>query len=90
MKPVSLLPSSLYLHPSSGMMLLEAVGDVFDSQAPARPAGSLRLAISASLRFRRVHVVAQLIGSEPELGFEAKVGSGVGGFAGCFACHVDF
>ncbi len=71
-------------------MLLEAVGDVFDSQAPARPAGSLRLAISASLRFRRVHVVAQLIGSEPELGFEAKVGSGVGGFAGCFACHVDF
>ena len=37
-----------------------------------------------------VHVVAQLIGSEPELGLEAKVGSGVGGFAGCFACHVDF
>jgi hypothetical protein len=37
----------------------------------ARPAGNLRLAISAALRFRRVHVVPEFIGSEPEVAFQA-------------------
>lgn len=67
-----------------GAVFLEGVGDVFqENQAKddvlvlprfARPAGSLRLAISASLRLRRVHVVAQLVGGEPELGLEAEIG----------------
>ena len=29
------------------------------------------------LVFRRVHVVAQLVGGEPEFGFEADVGGGI-------------
>ncbi len=77
-------------------MFLEAVGDVFEEDQAeddvfvlprfARPTGSLRLAISASLRFRRVHVVAQLVGGEPELGLEAEMGGGVG-LGRCFADH---
>ena len=80
------------------------VGDVFEEDEAeddvlvlprfARPTGSLRLAISASLRFRRVHVVAQLVGGEPELGLEAEVGGGVfagwsGGFLAGHACYSD-
>jgi hypothetical protein len=37
-------------------------------------AGYLRLAISDSIRFGRVHVVSQFIGRQPQLLFKAKVG----------------
>ena len=46
-----------------GVVLLEGVGDVFEEDE----------AEDDVLVFRRVHVVAQLVGGEPELGFEAEV-----------------
>ena len=69
------------------MVLFEAIGNVLEEDEAedgmlilpryARPPGSLRLAISASLRFCRVHGAAELVGSEPELRFKAEVGGGV-------------
>lgn len=50
-----------------GVVLLEAVGDVFKEDE----------AEDDVLVFGRVHVAAQLVGGEPELGFEAEVCSGV-------------
>ena len=41
-------------------------------------ADKLRNNMDDVLVFRRVHVVAELIGREPELGLEAEVGGGVG------------
>ena len=49
-----------------GVVLLEGVGDVFEEDE----------AEDDVLVFRRVHVVAQLVGGEPELGLEAEVGGG--------------
>lgn len=79
------------------MVLLEAVGNVFqeddaeddvvDGQLRVRPSGCLRQSVSLrSAVFRRVHVVAELVGGEPELRFEAEVG---GGFRSgrCFTGH---
>ena len=42
------------------------------------------------LVFRRVHVVAQLISGEPELGLEADGGGGLGGGGGGFGAGHDF
>jgi hypothetical protein len=50
-----------------GAVLLEAVGDVLEEDE----------AEDDVLVLRRVHVVAQLVGGEPELGLEAEVGGGV-------------
>jgi len=47
-----------------GAVFLEGVGDVFEEDE----------AEDDVLVFRRVHVVAELIGSEPELGLEADGG----------------
>ena len=58
-----------------GAVLLEGVRDVFEEDK----------AEDDVLVFRRVHVVPQLVGSEPELGLEADGGGGGGrvvGFAG--------
>jgi hypothetical protein len=55
-------------------VFLEGVGDVFQEDE----------AEDNVLVFRRVHVVAELVGGEPELGLEADGGGGVfggGGFA---------
>ncbi len=51
------------------MMLFEAIGNVFEENQ----------AEDDMLVLRRVHVRAQLIGSEPELGFKADVSGIVGG-----------
>ena len=57
-----------------GAVFLEGVGDVFEEDQPEDDV----------LVFRRVHVVAQFVGGEPELGLEAdgggRLGEG-GGFA---------
>ena len=45
------------------VVLLEGVGDVFEEDE----------AEDDVLVFRRVHVVAQLVGGEPELGLEANI-----------------
>ena len=50
-----------------GAVFLEGVGDVFEEDQ----------AEDDVLVFRRVHVVAELVGGEPELGLEAEVGGGV-------------
>jgi hypothetical protein len=50
-----------------GVMLFEAVGNVFEEDRPEDDV----------LVLRRIHVAAQLVGSEPELGLEADVGGGV-------------
>ena len=47
-----------------GAMFLEGVGDVFEEDEPEDDV----------LVFRRVHVVAELVGGEPELGLEADGG----------------
>gem|GEM_PF-3122194 len=61
------------------MVLVEGVGDVFEEDEPE----------DHVLVFRRVHVVAELVGGEPELGLEAKVGGGVFGGAGFgFGWHL--
>ena len=49
------------------MVFFETVGDVFEEDQ----------AEDDVLVFRRVHVAAQLVGSEPELRFKADVGGGV-------------
>jgi hypothetical protein len=51
------------------VVFVEAVGDVFEENE----------AEDDVLVFRRVHVVAELVGGEPELGLEAEVGGGVFG-----------
>jgi len=56
-------------------VFLEGVGDVFEEDE----------AEDDVLVFRRVHVVAELIRSEPELLFKAKIRCR--GFGGCFSCH---
>ncbi len=61
-----------------GVVLLEGVGDVFEEDQ----------AEDDVLVFRRVHVVAELVGGEPELGFEAEVGGGVFGAFRSSASHV--
>jgi len=48
-------------------VFLEGVGDVFEEDK----------AEDDVLVFRRVHVVAQLVGGEPELGLEAQAGGGI-------------
>ena len=58
-----------------GAVFLEGVGDVFEEDE----------AEDDVLVFRRVHVVAQLVGGEPELGLEAD--GGRAGVAGWFAGH---
>ena len=57
----------------SSVVFLEGVGDVFEEDE----------AEDDVLVFRRVHVVTELVGGEPELGLEAEVGGGVG-LGGCF------
>ena len=49
-----------------GAVFLEGVGDVFEEDE----------AEDHVLVFRRVHVVPQLVGGEPELGLEANGGGG--------------
>ena len=51
-----------------GVLLLEGVGDVLEEDQ----------AEDDVLVLGRVHVVAQLVGGEPELGLEAEVGGGIG------------
>ena len=58
-------------------MFLEGVGDVFEEDD----------AEDDVLVFRRVHVVAQLVSGEPELGLEADGGGGLGGAGGVSAGH---
>ena len=60
-------------------MFLEGVGDVFEEDE----------AEDDVLVFRRVHVVAELVGGEPELGLEADGGGGLGSRRGFDARH-DF
>ncbi len=60
-----------------GAVFLEGVGDVFEEDE----------AEDDVLVFRRVHVVAQLVGGEPELGLEAEVGGGVVLRGGASARH---
>ena len=50
-----------------GVVVVEGVRDVFEEDE----------AEDDVLVFRRVHVVAQLVGGEPELGLEAGIGGGV-------------
>jgi hypothetical protein len=50
-----------------GAVFLEGIGDVFEEDE----------AEDDVLVFRRVHVVAELVGGEPEFGLEAEVGGGV-------------
>ena len=58
-------------------MFFEGVGDVFEEDE----------AEDDVLVFRRVHVVAQLVGGEPELGLEADGGGGLGRRGGFSAGH---
>jgi len=60
-----------------GSMLLEGVGNIFEEDK----------AEDDVFVFRRVHVVSQLVGGEPELRLEAQIGSGVSGFGRCFSNH---
>jgi len=64
------------------VVFVEGVGDVFeDDEAEDDVLVWLRLLppLVAVLGNRRVHVVAELVGGEPEFGFEAEFGGGVGG-----------
>jgi len=56
-------------------VFFEGVGDVFEEDE----------AEDDVLVFRRVHVVAQLVGGEPERGLEADGGGGLGGGSGRFS-----
>ena len=58
-------------------MFLKGVGDVFEEDESEDDV----------LVFRRVHVVAELVGCEPEFGLKAEIGGGRIGFTGCFASH---
>jgi len=68
-----------------GVVFLERVGDVFQEDE----------AEDDVLVFRRVHVIAELIGGEPELGLKAEIGGGVfgrgfrRGLAGAGLRHAD-
>ncbi len=65
-----------------GAHFLEGVGDVFEEDE----------AEDDVLVFRRVHVVAQLVGGEPELGLEAEIGRRIrssGFFRFCFGRHEN-
>jgi len=53
-------------------VLLEGIGDVFEEDE----------AEDDVFVFRRVHVVAQLVGGEPEFGLKADGGGGLGGGSG--------
>ena len=57
-----------------GVLFIERIRDVLEEDE----------AEDDVLVFGRVHVVAQLVGGEPELGFKADVGGGVGFLAGRF------
>ena len=59
-------------------VFLEGVGDVFEEDEPKDDV----------LVFRRVHIVAQLVGGEPELGLKANGGGGLGGGWGFRAGHT--
>jgi hypothetical protein len=59
------------------VVFLEAVGDVFEEDEAEHDV----------LVFRRVHVVPQLVGGEPELGLEAESGGGVLRVVGFRAGH---
>jgi len=61
-----------------GAVFLEGVGDVFQENQPEDDV----------LVFRCIHVVSQLVSSEPELGLEADVGSGVFRRGFLFCSHV--
>ncbi len=61
----------------AGVVFLEAIGDVFEEDE----------AEDDVLVLRRVHVVAELVGGEPELGFEAKGVGTVFGRGGTGARH---
>ena len=59
---------------------INPAGELGEEVLIRAPALTLRAAVgslSRSARLRRVHVVAELVGGEPELGFEAEVGGGV-------------
>jgi hypothetical protein len=58
-----------------GAVFLEGVGDVFEEDE----------AEDDVLVFRRVHVVAEFVGGEPELGLETDGGGGLGGGCGGFS-----
>jgi hypothetical protein len=58
-------------------VLLERIGDVLQENQAEHDV----------LILRRVHVVAELVGSEPELGLEPEVGGGVFGAVGWDARH---
>jgi hypothetical protein len=60
-------------------VFLEAVGDVFEKDE----------AEDDVLVFRRVHVVAELVGGEPELGFKSEVSAGFLGFLLLGTSHGD-
>ena len=55
-------------------VLLKGIGDVFQEDQPQHHV----------LVFRRIHVVPQLVGGEPELRLEAEIGAGVLGGVGGF------
>ncbi len=58
-------------------MLLEGVGDVLEEDE----------AEDDVLVLRSVHVAAELVGGEPELGFETERGGGRGGGGGTGTSH---
>ena len=81
-----------------GVVLFEDVGDVFkeneaeddvvDGRVRTHPSGRLRGSVSLrSAVFRRVHVVAEIVGGQPELRLEADGGGGVLGAVGFGAGH---
>ncbi len=63
-----------------GTVFLEAVGNVFEEDQPK----------DDMLVFRRVHVVPQLVGGEPEFGFEAERRTSVVGSGGFIGWLGDF
>ena len=60
-----------------GAVFLKGVGDIFEEDQ----------AEDDVLVFRRVHVVAELVGGEPELGLKADGGRGLGGSGGFGTSH---
>ena len=62
------------------VMFFEGVRDVFEEDE----------AEHYVLIFRRVHVVAQLVGRQPELGLEAEIGGGIFGAVRFGAGHGDY
>jgi hypothetical protein len=66
-----------------GAVFLEGIGDVFEEDE----------AEDDVLVLRRVHVIAELVGGEPELGLEAEIGGGVFRRSGRgllkISCHLN-